>query len=122
MKRGDSKTERLADNEPYMTNSLYYNQYMQYPQPQSSPNVNNNEFSSINVGVGDMERGQIEQQPKSLLGRLWHSYQPTVSGLTQNIASKMEAVGEYVADTIGITRPKYEWEVNEYFERQQGNY
>ena len=121
MKRGDSKLEKMTDTEPYNPYPMYHNQNAQYPQPQTQQAlVPDTEFSSINVGVGEMESGLIEP-PKSLMGRLWQSYSPTVSGLSQNLATKMENLGEYVCDTIGITRPKYEWEVNEYFQRQQGS-
>eukprot|EP00835_Amoeboradix_gromovi_P002708 NODE_158_length_16653_cov_0.456929.p14 type:complete len:114 gc:universal NODE_158_length_16653_cov_0.456929:14458-14799(+) len=109
MKRGDSKTDSIGAID--IPNNDYCN---------IKNNLRVNEdHSSIHVGVGEMECGEIAMK-KSLFGRLWESYQPTVSGIGHACVSKMEYLGEYICDTVGITRPKYEWEVGEYFTNQQG--
>ena len=114
MKRGDSKLEKLTDN-MYPSNAIYYSS-----QPQPVHSVDQYTSITVGEGLGDMEAGLPKTQ-KSLVGRLWESYTPTVSGLAQIWLHKMENLGEYVCENvIGITRPKYEWECNDHFEQQQG--
>ena len=71
------------------------------------------------IRVNDMESGH-HQQVKSVFERLYESYQPTVTGIASECLTRLENVGEYLAHSIGITSPKYEWETMSYFENQQG--
>eukprot|EP00834_Sanchytrium_tribonematis_P006479 NODE_480_length_6952_cov_0.771487.p6 type:complete len:108 gc:universal NODE_480_length_6952_cov_0.771487:2752-3075(+) len=71
------------------------------------------------VYIGDMEEGSVSLE-KGLIPRVWDSYKPTVQDLTSRWLKKMEDIGGYVCDTIGITRPQYEYEISNYFEQEQG--